>query len=125
MQPGSAAEGERWFPRREPLRSKGKMEELAGETARMEGSRLGPPLWLDDVLRAWLFALWLPFFAAGPARPGVFVSTGGNWASTRLLAGKTGQLFGRYDVAVLADFARLLAVVRLILVPCWDASCQG
>lgn len=124
MQPGSAVEGERWFPRREPLRSKGTCAVLAGETARMGGSPMEPPLWLDDALRAWLFALWLPFFAAGPARPGAFVSTGSNWASTRLLAGKTGQLFGRFAAAVLADFAKLLAVVRLILVPCWGRLLQ-
>jgi len=52
------------------------------------------------------------------------------WSVTSVLAslilvGKIGQLFGRYAVADLFDFTRLLAVVRLILVPCWDASCQG
>ena len=67
---------------------------------------MGPPLWLGDALRAWLFVELLPFFAVAAARPEVFVSTGSNWESTRLLVGKIGQSFDCSDAAVLSDFTR-------------------
>ena len=86
---------------------------------------MGSSLWLGDVLGPWLFGESLPFFVVQAVHPEVFVSTGSNWASICLLAGRIGRSFDHSAVVDQFVFAMFFEVVLLIPGPCWGRLLSG